>query len=121
MTYFETLGERGVGDMQGMFPVYWILSALSEFAGGVMIDSVSRVPLHIDCIVLRKGERMSAFIINFTDRAVVVALNKAMPNSHCVLVGDDSPLKMQIARNHLLTFEVTKQSITRLDWSDLLS
>lgn len=121
LTYFETLGERGVGDMQGMFPVYWILSALSEFAGGVMIDSVSRVPLHIDCIVLRKGERMSAFIINFTDRAVVVALNKAMPNSHCVLVGDDFPLKMQISRNHLLTFEVTKQSITRLDWSDLLS
>lgn len=79
-TYYETSGWRGVLESPqgcalpdkfcsfpgGVFPLYHVLAAIGEFAGGEVIQSTSSEPLQVDGLVLQKGERTRILLTNFT-------------------------------------------------------
>jgi len=82
ITYYEATGWRGVMEREegsplpevfrsipgGVYPVYHALAAVGEFAGGVVLRSVSSDPLRVVALALRKGEDVGLLVANLTDR-----------------------------------------------------
>jgi len=88
VTYYETTGWRGVMDTArgsplpqrfhsipgGVFPLWHMLAAVGEFAGGEMVLSSSAEPLAVECMLLRKPGRVRALVANLTAHEQVVRM-----------------------------------------------
>jgi len=80
MTYYETIGWRGVmGTEDGsplpkvlqslpgsVFPVYHVLADVGEFAGGEVLPTMSSDTLKVDGLAVRHGGRCRVLIANLT-------------------------------------------------------
>ncbi len=80
ITYYETTGWRGVMETTqgsplpqkfasvpgGVFPLYYILVNVGEFAGGEVIQSTSSAPLQVESLVLHKDGQTRILLANFT-------------------------------------------------------
>jgi hypothetical protein len=72
VTYYETLGPRGVMETEGVYPLYHVLADVLDFAGGDVRRSKSSVPLAVESLVLRKANRYRVMVANLTPEARVV-------------------------------------------------
>jgi hypothetical protein len=82
LTYHETTGWRGVMDTESgsplpdqfpalpgmVFPLYHVLGAVGEFAGGEVLSAVSSAPDTVEALALRKDDRLRLVLANFTPR-----------------------------------------------------
>lgn len=89
ITYFETLGERGImmGDQgsrwpvqfpakKGMvFPVFHVFRILLRFRGGRIICCRSSQPLLFDGFAIEKGRYGMIFMANMTDKAQIIQVS----------------------------------------------
>jgi hypothetical protein len=89
VTYYETTGWRGVMETaQGsplprlfqslpgaVFPLWFVLEAAAAFSGGEVLPSVSRRPLDVEILVLRKVGMMRVLIANLTPDAQTITLS----------------------------------------------
>ncbi len=80
LTYYETSGWRGVMDtasgsplpdqfpaLAGMvFPIYHVLAAIREFAGGESVRAISHAPSVVEAIALRKETQFRMMLANYT-------------------------------------------------------
>jgi hypothetical protein len=80
ITLFETTGWRGVTETEsgsslpgrfpsipgGVFPLYHVLADLAEFAGGEVVELQSSIPLRVEALLLRDGERQTLLVANLT-------------------------------------------------------
>jgi hypothetical protein len=80
VTFYETTGWRGVMETaqgsplprrfrsipDGVFPLWHVLAAAGEFAGGETVLSSSAEPLAVESLVLRKPGRVRALVANLT-------------------------------------------------------
>lgn len=80
ITYFETAGALGVVEKDSgprwpkqfpsspgqVFPLYHVLADVSEYAGGMVLQSRSSSPLLVDALVLRKGLATCVLLANLT-------------------------------------------------------
>ena len=89
VTYFETTGWLGVMERAAgaplpeqfpsipgaVFPLYHVLAAAGEFAGGEVVVSRANEPLQVDGLVLRRDGRTRVLLANFTPehRRITVA------------------------------------------------
>ena len=91
VTYFETTGWRGVMERAagsqsarfsslagGVFPLYHVLAAAGEFAGGSVMRTESDTPLAADAVALCDGARWRILVANFSREARWVRLLGAM-------------------------------------------
>ena len=77
VTYFETLGPRGVlAADASAHPMYHVLADVAEFAGGEVLTSKSSEPLAVEGLGLRKGRRTRILLANMTAEPQKVALTK---------------------------------------------
>ena len=88
VTYFETVGWRGV--MQGpkppplpdrfrtlpgeVFPVWHVLADAGEGQGGKVLPSISRRPLQVESLVLARNSRVRILLANLSDESCVVLI-----------------------------------------------
>jgi hypothetical protein len=84
VTYYETTGWRGVMEREAgsplparfaslpgsVFPLYHILNAAGEFAGGEVIRSRSGDPLRLESLALAHGSRRRILVANMTRETV---------------------------------------------------
>ena len=87
-TYYETVGWNGVMDADDvsarpagfpsspgeLFPVYRVLEAVGEFAGGTVRRIDSSSPRSAEGIALRKGKRLRVLVANLTGENQTVTL-----------------------------------------------
>ncbi|MBX3014086.1 MAG: hypothetical protein KF832_21375 [Caldilineaceae bacterium] len=88
LTYYETTGWRGVMETQAgsalpekfpaqpgaHFPLYYLLAAVGEFAGGVVVASSSSEPLQVEALLLEKAGRSRLLCANFTGQPQTVVV-----------------------------------------------
>lgn len=88
MTYYETTGWRGVMETAqgsalpqqfrsipgGVFPLYHVLAAVGEFAGGEVIQGTSSEPLQVNGMLLQKDGRIRLLLANLTGQAQTVVV-----------------------------------------------
>jgi D-apionolactonase len=88
ITYYETVGERGVfqGEfdsawpgyfpaVKGMiFPVYHVFRFLTENKDMKLVKSISSNPLLVDCLALSDGKQARIILVNFSGSAVTLQL-----------------------------------------------
>ena len=88
VTFYETIGWNGLMDLEDvsarptdwpsqpgeLYPVYHLLKAVGEFAGGTVQSIQSSHPLSSEAIALRKGTRQRILIANFSEQAQRVTL-----------------------------------------------
>jgi hypothetical protein len=89
ITYYETLGWRGVMDHAnplpelfpaepgGVFPLYHVLADVGAFAGGEVIIAESSQPLTVSVLALRKDGRVRLLLANHTLQTQMVNLDGA--------------------------------------------
>ncbi len=89
VTYYETTGWRGVMETAkgsalpaqfrsapgALFPIYHLLAAVGEFAGGTVVSGTSSEPLRVDGLILRQAGRTRILLANFTAQTQQVALD----------------------------------------------
>lgn len=91
VTYYETTGWRGVIERAagsqsarfsslagGVFPLYHVLAAAGEFAGGSVMRTESDTPLAADAVALCDGARWRILVANFSREAPRIRLLGAM-------------------------------------------
>ncbi len=80
ITYYESTGWRGVIELPlgaplpgkfpsfpgAVFPLYHVLADFNEFQEGAVLFSRSAEPLQVECLTLRKGNRLRIMLANFT-------------------------------------------------------
>src|SRR5207244_3975743 len=80
VTFYETTGWRGVMERESgsplpeqfrslpgaVFPLYHVLADAGEFSGGHVIRSSTSDPLALQCLALRRGERLRLLIANLS-------------------------------------------------------
>jgi hypothetical protein len=87
LTYYETTGWRGVMETEAgspelafpsqpgcVFPLYFILNKVLEFAGGEVLPLQSSANLVVDGILLRRGEQLRLLLANLTPERQKVRL-----------------------------------------------
>jgi hypothetical protein len=88
MTYYETTGWRGVLEREtgsplparfaslpgSAFPLYHVLAAVGEFAGGWAIASQSSEPLQVEALILESDLRRRTILANMTSNAQTVSV-----------------------------------------------
>jgi len=91
VTYYETTGWRGVMERSkgsdtarfssiagGVFPLYHVLAAAGEFAGGSVVRAESDAPLAADALALCDGARWCILVANFGREPLRIRLLGAM-------------------------------------------
>ncbi|MCX6049122.1 MAG: hypothetical protein NT075_28815, partial [Chloroflexi bacterium] len=82
ITYYETTGWRGVMEIAtgstapekfrslpgAVFPLYHVLAAVGEFAGGEVLPTISGDPLRLDGLLLRKAGQTRLLLANLTNQ-----------------------------------------------------
>lgn len=66
VTYYETVGPRGLLDGPETFPVYAVFQALTGFQGGEAVPLESADPMRVLAFALRKGRRSRLIAANLT-------------------------------------------------------
>lgn len=88
ITYYETAGWRGVMETaqgspaparfrstpSGVFPLYHVLAAVGEYAGGAVLPVTASAPLRVDGLVLQRDGHKRALVANLTAEAQRVRL-----------------------------------------------
>jgi len=83
LTYFETAGPRGLMEAGSVFPVFYVLAWLGEFADGEVLPSASSRPGRVECLALRKKGRQALLLANLT------------PEPQCVMLGGLTPRRVE--------------------------
>jgi len=85
-TFYETTGWRGVmdtehGSLSGFpslpamaFPLYHVLADVGDFAGGMVVETMSSDPLLLDGIALRRDGRVRLILANMTNQLQTVSI-----------------------------------------------
>ena len=66
VTYYETIGRRGIMDGAHVFPMYHVFADVAEF-GGRAAQTRSSDGLKVDGLALRKGKRLRLLLANMTN------------------------------------------------------
>jgi hypothetical protein len=83
VTYFQTVGWRGVMESEtgsprpalfpslpdAVFPLYFVLATVGEFAGGMVMNAVSDKPQNVESLTLRKAGRMQVLLASYVNEA----------------------------------------------------
>lgn len=72
VTYFETLGARGVAAENAVYPVYHVLADVLAQGAAEALRSRSSQPLAVDALVLRQGAKHAVLLANMTDHVQAV-------------------------------------------------
>ena len=67
VTYYETSGWRGLMNGASVFPVYYVISELAEWADGKVLATSSSDPLSVEGVAFAKGGSYCAMLANLTD------------------------------------------------------
>lgn len=103
VTWFETTGWRGVLETEvgsplpeqfpstpgAVFPLYHILAAVADFAGGEILPVSLPDPLHVQAVVLRKGSRQRLIVANVSGTGRPAILPE-FPSSATIRILDES-------------------------------
>ena len=116
VTYYELLGDRGLGDAHGMFPVADVFAALAEHARASVVCSRSAQPLRVESLVLRFGLRTCALLANFGTRSQPVVLRGVGGPARVSLLGESTNGNRVQPVNESLGLTLAPQSITRVGW-----
>jgi len=93
LTYYETTGWLGVMEAEqgsplperfpsqpgGVFPVYHVLAALGEFAGGEVVWAAMDDPLRLAGLLVRKAGKACLLIANLTDETLEAQTGPLQP------------------------------------------
>ncbi len=107
LTYFETTGRLGVMERSDgwtphprflaspgmLFPLYHVLGAVAELAGGELLETgvdAPLAPLAIEALALRRGRRWRLLVANLTDEPRGVAVTGLPFSSTTVRTLDES-------------------------------
>jgi D-apionolactonase len=74
LTYYETTGPGGVLDERGVFPLYFVLALIGEFAGGSIVPGRSSDPLAAEVLFLTQGKRRRTLVANLSDTVQTVTV-----------------------------------------------
>ena len=104
LTYFETIGWRGVIEREtgltrrnlfpsepGMaFPVYHVFAALSDYAGADLLPVTLGDPLSVEAIAVRRGGQVRLLVANLTNDERTVNISASGVTFTSSLVLDDT-------------------------------
>lgn len=88
LTYFETIGPRGLIETEGgspvperfpstaggAFPLYHVFADLAAFRGGEVVRSISSDRMRVDGLAVRRDSKVRILLANLTDEAQTVML-----------------------------------------------
>jgi hypothetical protein len=74
VTYFETIGSRGLMDGATVFPVYHVFADLADLTGWTVDTSVCNRLLEVEGLLFRNGDRHVALVANLTPQVHEVSL-----------------------------------------------
>lgn len=74
LTYYETVGGRGLLDGDDVFPVFGVFADLAPFAGGAVLPVDIDAPLAVTAVAVRDDSRLLVLVANLTDREQRVEL-----------------------------------------------
>jgi hypothetical protein len=91
VSYYETTGWRGVMETEigspatskfrsspgSVFPLYYVLADVCEFAGGSVLFSTSSAPLKVDGLMVTKGDRTRMILGNLGPEPQLVQVENA--------------------------------------------
>lgn len=75
VTYYEAAGPGGVLAEDRVYPLYHVLQAVTEFAGGEVLPVRSNQPLTVDAMALRLGSKTRVLVANMTAEAQTARLS----------------------------------------------
>ena len=129
LTYFETFGEAGMMNEDGVYPLYHVFADVAEFKGGAVQGSVSSRPLQVESLTLQSGNRLRLLLANMTAESQTVTVEGLTGEFTVRRLNEDNveaarleperyheaPLETLRAEDGSLTLTLTPHEIVRLD------
>jgi D-apionolactonase len=66
LTFYETVGPRGLLEDDTLFPLYTVFAEIAAFTGGSVLPTVSSDPLRVEALTLTDGTRTICLLANMT-------------------------------------------------------
>ncbi len=85
VTYYEAAGPGGVLAEDRVYPLYHVLQAVNEFAGGEVLPVRSNQPLAVDAMALRLGAKTRLLVANMTAEAQTARLRFGSPQKRLAI------------------------------------
>jgi hypothetical protein len=115
-----------------VFPLYFVLATVGEFAGGMMVNAVSDKPQNVEAMALCKGGRTQVLLASYDNEAQRVQLQN-LPARVRVKVLDENNVENAIRQpqsflsqsgeargvsNGMLEIELPPYALAWVEWNE---